>query len=615
VIQQTSRGACGGKIDSMRGAIQAITGQYRGERRQLLAMLRDVQRLYRCVPDEALTLLAETLDLARVQVEGTATFYHFLSREHRGNVTIYLNTSVTADLAGGREVAAAFEEAVGTPFGTTTDDHAIGLYATSCIGMCDQEPAALINDIPFTRLTPARVRELVAGIRAGQPLVDLLGPRGDGQNASAGINSEVCNHIRQPGPVFFAPYTQGAALTKALEGATHDVIEAVKRSGLRGRGGAGFSTGQKWASCRATDGESRYVICNADEGEPGTFKDRVILTECAELMFEGMVIAGYAVEARRGLLYLRGEYAYLVPHLEKVLQAMRERRLLGRRILGTHFSFDIGLRVGAGAYVCGEESALIESAEGRRGTPRNRPPFPTTSGYRHRPTIVNNCETFGCAARIVEHGWEWFRRYGTTASTGVKLLSVAGDCERPGIYEVSWGISVREVLALCGAGPTLAVQVGGPSGTCVPERQFDRRICYEDLGTGGAFMVLGADRDLLASVQNHMEFFANETCGFCVPCRAGNTLLLKALQKIRAGHGTTADLTAIEHLGAMVKTASRCGLGQTSPNPLLSTLEHFREVYLGSVRADVDYLSQFDLDAATAESVAVASGTPSVEQG
>ena len=599
----------------MRGAVRAIVERYRGERRQLLAMLRDVQRTWRCVPDEAITLLAEEVDVPRVQVEGTATFYHFLSHEHRGDVTIYLNTSATADMAGRAEVAAAFEEAVGTPFGTTTADHAIGLYATSCIGMSDQEPAALINDIPFTRLTADRVREIVTGIRAHRPLVDLLGPRGDGRNATPEIDAEVRNNIRHPGPVFFAPYTQGAALARALDTASLDVIESVKRSGLRGRGGAGFSTGQKWASCRATAGESRYVICNADEGEPGTFKDRVILTECAELMFEGMVIAGYAIEAKRGLLYLRGEYAYLVAHLEAVLQRMRERHLLGKRILGTSFSFDIGLRVGAGAYICGEESALIESAEGKRGTPRNRPPFPTVSGYRHRPTIVNNCETFGCAARIAEHGSEWFRQYGTASSAGVKLLSVSGDCERPGVYELPWGVSVREVMTLCGAGETMAVQVGGPSRAYVPPSQFDRRLCYEDLDTGGAVTILGAHRDLLAIVQNHMEFFANESCGFCVPCRAGNTLLLKAIQKIRAGRGTSLDLTGIEGLGHMVKTTSRCGLGQTSPNPLLSTLEHFRDVYLARVRSDVDYISQFDLEAATAESIAVAGQTPHAEHG
>jgi [NiFe] hydrogenase diaphorase moiety large subunit len=598
----------------MRAAVLAIVEQHLGERRQLLAILRAVQEKWRCVPEEAITLIAEEMDLPRVHVEGTATFYHFLSREHRGDTTVYLNTSATSEMAGGAEVAAAFERAVGTPFGTTTADKRIGLYKTSCIGMSDQEPAALINGVVFTRLTPARVDGLVAGIRAGRAVRDLLGPLGDGRNASPEIHAEVRNNIQHPGPVFFAPFTPGAALARALDVTSLDVIESVKRSGLRGRGGAGFSTGQKWASCRGTDAESRYVICNADEGEPGTFKDRVILTECPELMFEGMAVAGYAVEATRGLLYLRGEYAYLRAHLEKVLRSMRARHLLGKRILGSRFSFDIRIRLGAGAYICGEESALIESAEGRRGTPRNRPPFPVVSGYRHRPTIVNNVETFGCAARIVEQGWEWFRAMGTTASAGVKLLSVAGDCQRPGIYELPWGTTVREVLALCGAEDTLAVQVGGPSGTCISEQQFDRRLCYSDLATGGAFTIFGARRDLLSIVHNHMEFFANETCGFCVPCRAGNTLLLKSLEKIMVGNGTTADLRSIEELGRMVKTGSRCGLGQTSPNPLLTTMENFRGLYLQKVRADVDYISQFNLDYATAESIRVAGRTPNLEK-
>jgi [NiFe] hydrogenase diaphorase moiety large subunit len=598
----------------MRDIVRAIVADHGGERRQLLAVLRAVQRELRCVPDEAITLISEEMDLPRVHVEGTATFYHFLSREHRGDVTIYLNTSATSEMAGGAQVAQAFEEAVGTSFGTTTADRRIGLFKTSCIGMCDQEPAALINDIVFTRLTPDRVRDLIAGISAGRAIRELVGPLGDGRNASEAIQAEVSNHIRHAGPVFFAPFTPGAALIRAMEVTSLDVIESMKLSGLRGRGGAGFSTGQKWASCRATDAESRYIICNADEGEPGTFKDRVILTECADLVFEGMVVAAYAVEATRGLVYLRGEYAYLLPHLEAVLRSMRARHLLGKRILGSRFSFDIRIRVGAGAYICGEESALIESAEGKRGTPRNRPPFPVVSGYRRRPTVVNNVETFGCAARIAEQGWEAFRAMGTPASAGVKVLSVAGDCERPGIYEVPWGITVREVLALAGAGPTLAVQVGGPSGTCVSAAQFDRHLCYSDLSTGGAFTVFGTHRDLLSIVHNHMEFFANETCGFCVPCRAGNTLLLTALEKIMVGNGTTADLTAITQLGHMVKTGSRCGLGQTSPNPLLTTLDNFRGLYEAKVRSDVDYISQFNLEFASAESIAVAGRRPNLEK-
>ncbi|MGE3273661.1 MAG: NAD(P)H-dependent oxidoreductase subunit E [Vicinamibacterales bacterium] len=598
----------------MRAAVRAIVERHRGERRQLLDILRDIQAEWRHVPDEAVTIVAEELDLPRVHVEGTATFYHFLSREPRGATTIYLNTSATAEMAGAAEVARAFEHAAGTTFGHTTGDGAIGLYKTSCIGMCDQEPAALINDVPFTRLTPARVHEIVAGIRAGRPLADLVGPLGDGHNASPLIAAEVQNHIRRRGPVFFAPYTPGTALSRAFDAGSLEVIDTVKRSGLCGRGGAGFPTGQKWAFCRATPAESRYVICNVDEGEPGTFKDRVLMTELAEMVFEGMAVAGYAVEGRRGIVYLRAEYAYLRPHLERVLQGMRDRHLLGRRILGTHFSFDIQIRMGAGAYICGEESALLESAEGKRGTPRNRPPFPVASGYRHRPTVVNNPETFGAAVRILEQGAEWFRAMGTPTSSGVKLVSVSGDCALPGIYEVEWGISIREMLDLCGAAETLAVQVGGPSGTCLSPRQFDRVLCHGDVPTGGAFTVFDGNRDLLSIVHNHMEFFANETCGFCVPCRAGTTLLLKSLEKIMVGNGTSKDLEAIQGLGRMVKMASRCGLGQTAPNPLLTTLEHFPEVYAGSVRTDVDYVSQFNLEYATAESNAVAGRRPNLEK-
>lgn len=598
----------------MRVAIRQIVERHLGERRQLLAVLRDIQREFRCVSAEAITIVAEEMDLPRVHVEGTATFYHFLSRDHRGRVTIYLNTSATAEMAGSAAVAAAFEESAGVTFGHTTADQALGLYTTSCIGMCDQEPAALVNDVVFTRLTPERARHIVAGLKAGKSPAELAGPLGDGENASPDIHAEVVNNIRQPGPVFFAPWTSGAALGRALDISSLDVIERIKRSGLRGRGGAGFPTGSKWAFCRSTEAESRYVICNVDEGEPGTFKDRVLMTERAEQVFEGMAIAGYAVEATRGLVYLRAEYAYLRPHLEQVLRSMRARTLLGRRVQGSPFSFDIRIRMGAGAYICGEESALIESAEGKRGTPRNRPPFPVVSGYRRRPTIVNNPETFGAAARILLDGAEWFRAIGTEASTGVKLLSVAGDCERPGIYEVPWGITVREVLSLAGAQNTMAVQVGGPSGACVSPQQFDRRISYEDLSTGGAFTIFNHERDLLSIVHNHMTFFANETCGFCVPCRAGTTLMLKSLEKIMVGNGTVHDLRAIQQLGGIVRTASRCGLGQTAPNPLLSTLTNFPEHYKNLVRADVDEVSQFNLEYATAESNIVAGRRPNLQR-
>ena len=337
------------------------------------------------------------------------------------------------------------------------------------------------------------------------------------------------------------------------------------------------------------------------------------MTELPEMIFEGMVIAGYAIEATRGIVYLRAEYEYLRTHLEKTLERMRREKRLGRKIFGTYFSFDIKIKMGAGAYICGEESALIESAEGKRGQPRNRPPFPVVAGYRHRPTIVNNPETYGCVVKIIQEGPEWFKQMGTPASAGVKLLSIAGDCERPGIYEIEWGKSVREVLELCGAKDTLAVQVGGPSGTCISEREFDRKICYDDLSTGGSFTIFNKSRDLLSIVHNYMDFFVEESCGFCVPCRAGNQLLKKSLEKIMVGNGTLSDVDAIKDLGQIVKSASRCGLGQSSPNPLLTTIQHFSEFYTSRVRSDVDYLSQFDIRFATTNA-AKAAYRPPIEE-
>jgi len=597
----------------MKSEIQSLVKKYHGDKTQLIAILTEVQKKWRFIPEEAIDAIADELDLTRVHVEGVASFYHFFSGEHRGSYTVYLNTSATSEMAGCAQVMQAFEEEVGISFGQTSADGAIGLYKTSCIGMSDQEPAALINDVVFTRLTRDKVKTLVAAMKAGKEVKELVGQLGDGKNGSPEIHAEVQNNIRVQGPVFFTPHALGSALKKAMEYGSLDVIEAVKKSGLRGRGGAGFPTGQKWGFCRSTDADARYVLCNVDEGEPGTFKDRVLLTEMPELIFEGMTIAGYAIEAKEGILYLRAEYAYLREHLEKTLAEMRDKHLLGRKILGTRFSFDIHIKMGAGAYICGEESALIESAEGKRGQPRNRPPFPVVSGYLHQPTIVNNPETYGCAAKILLNGPEAFKKLGTPASAGVKLLSIAGDCERPGIYEIEWGKTVREILEMCGAKDVLAVQVGGPSGTCVSEKQFDRKLCYSDLGTGGAFTIFSKKRDLFSIIHNHMEFFNEESCGFCVPCRAGNQILIRALEKIMVGNGTSLDVQGIQNLGKMVKSASRCGLGQTSPNPLLTTIENFPEVYQKKVRSDVDYISQFDMNFAVAESCRVAHRKPNLE--
>jgi [NiFe] hydrogenase diaphorase moiety large subunit len=342
------------------------------------------------------------------------------------------------------------------------------------------------------------------------------------------------------------------------------------------------------------------VVCNADEGEPGTFKDRVLLTRQADLVFEGMTLAGLAVGARQGFLYLRGEYRYLLEPLRATLARRREANLLGNNILGqAGFDFDIDIHLGAGAYVCGEESALIESLEGKRGIPRNRPPFPVSHGYLQRPTVVNNVETLCAAALAVHLGAEAYRRNGTPESTGTKLLSVSGDCARPGIYEYPFGVTVRQVLEDCGATDSLAVQVGGPSGVCIDEAEFDRRLAFEDIPTAGAFMVFDDGRDLFEVAHNFVHFFAHESCGFCTPCRVGTSMQSNLMDKIAKGYGTQADLVELAQLDKVMQLSAHCGLGHTACNPVLDTLKRFRPAYERRL-ASLGFRPAFDLDGALA---------------
>jgi [NiFe] hydrogenase diaphorase moiety large subunit len=590
----------------MQGIIDSILADRRKSRFGPLEVIRDVQAALGSVPPEASRRIARKLGLSSADVEGVASFYHFISDVPVGRYAVYLNLNPVANMRGRAEVAAAFEKEAGCKFGETTRDGRIGLHETSCIGMNDQEPAALINGIVFTRLNRTKVREIVAAMKAGKDLRKLVKKTGDGANASPLIRSMVVNNIRRKGPVVFAPFAPGSALKKAVAMTPEEVIDAVKRANLLGRGGAGFPTGFKWDFCRRESARPRYVVCNADEGEPGTFKDRVILTERPHLLFEGMTIAGYAIGAEEGLLYLRAEYSYLRAHLDKVLSGLRRRRLLGRDAAGRQgFTFDISIKMGAGAYVCGEESALLESAEGNRGDPRDRPPFPVSFGYLGLPTTVNNVETLCAAARIFEKDVMWFRSLGTPKSTGTKALSVSGDCAKPGVYEVEFGTAVQRILEMAGGLDAQAVQVGGPSGQCIPRGQFDRRIAFEDLPTGGSFIVIGPRRDLLVIVREFMDFFIEESCGWCVPCRAGNSLLRGKLDKILRRRGTARDLEEIEAWGKIIKNASRCGLGQTSPNPILTTLQNFRHLYEARIKAGADFVSAFDLAEAVKPAAAV----------
>jgi len=584
--------------------IHTIIDSIGADRTRLLDILQAAQRQLGYVSTEAIQTIAARLGIHAVEVEDTASFYTFLNRAPQGRFHIRLSNTPVSLMQGATAVAEALSKATGAPIGGTSQDGLFTLEWTSDIGMSDQEPSALINGTVLTALTPEDAAPIVSNLlRQGDSSNPLpLFPGGDAQGANL-PKAQVGSSLVQPGAVLFsAEQASAAGLRAALARTPHEVIQTISRSKLRGRGGAGFPTGLKWKLCKQSIGIEHYVVCNADEGEPGTFKDRVLLTETPDLVFEGMTIAGYALGARQGLLYLRGEYAYLWDRLQAVLQQHRQQGLLGDNILGrTGFSFDIRIQLGASAYVCGEESALLDSLEGKRGAPRDRPPFPTERGYLQQPTAVDNVETFACAARILERGAEWFSSFGTPESTGTKLLSVSGDCPKPGVYEVPFGITVNEFLDLIGAQDTAFVQMGGPSGQCVAPKDFGRRIAFEDLSTGGSVIVFGPLRDPLVVAKQFTQFFVEESCGWCTPCRVGTTLLEKSLEKVLQGRATLADVEALEALAHTITRTSRCGLGQTAANPILTTMRNFPEVYEVRLRHEA-FTPSVKLDSALAES-------------
>jgi [NiFe] hydrogenase diaphorase moiety large subunit len=560
--------------------IRKICGRYGNDRARLMDMVRDIQKAVGCVPREAFDLIAEEANTHRVEVESVVSFYAFLSDQKKGSVVIRLCDDIIDRFQGGDEVGDVLCNELGIGFGETTADGRITLEKTPCIGMSDQAPAMMVNDTVVTHLTPEKIPPLIRQLKKNPDPRALVTEMGDGNNADPRVCAMVNNNVCEGGPVILSDYRKDAGLRKALTQTPEEVIEDIKTSGLRGRGGAGFLTGLKWELTRQSHGSEKFVLCNADEGEPGTFKDRVLLTERADLILEGMTISAYAIGAETGIIYLRGEYAYLRGFLEDKLNQRRAANLLGNHILGRDgVNFDIRIQMGAGAYVCGEETSLISSCEGTRGDPTDRTPFPVVQGYRVSPTAVNNVESYCCAARIMDMGPGWFASIGTGQSTGTKLLSVCGDCHRPGIYEVPFGTKLEDILKRAGAEDVACVCVGGPSGQMVGPAQFGLGISYEELSTGGSMMVFSNQRDILEVADAFMEFFVDESCGYCVPCRVGNVLLKKRLERVRKGEGSQGDLDYLQRLGESVKFSSRCGLGQTSPNPILSTLKNFRPVY------------------------------------
>ena len=589
-------------------ALEPILARYGHAAANLLQVLRETQELLGSITPQAVTFIARELSIPRARIEGVATFYSFLHMKPQGEYRVMFSDNITDRMLGNEELMKKLCQQLWVEPGKVSEDGLVSIDFTSCTGMCDQGPAMLVNGRAVTRLTHQRVQEIAHLIRNKTPLADWPADF-----------FRVEDNIRRKGLLLDNKLAPGDALRAALSltvrpepvegrGSTSsprteigaNIVEAVKASGLRGRGGAGFPTGVKWEAVLKASNTTKYVVCNADEGEPGTFKDRVLLTSHADLVFEGMTLAALAVGAQRGFLYLRGEYRYLLEALQAVLQRRRDNKLLGKDILGQNgFDFDIEIHLGAGAYICGEETALLESLEGKRGVPRSRPPFPVTHGYLQQPTALDNVETFCQAALAVQMGADNYKAIGTTKSSGSKLLSVSGDCPRPGIYEYPFGVTVRQVLEDCGAVNTRAVQISGPSGMCIGESEFNRKLGFEDLPTAGAFMVFDDSRDMFEVARNYVHFFAHESCGFCTPCRVGTSMLKQTMDKIAAGHGTRHDLNEVENLDRVLQTTSHCGLGRSACNPVLHTLKHFRPAYESRLKS-LDFEPAFDLDGALA---------------
>ncbi len=554
---------------------------------QLLQHLCKIQSHYSHIPEEALQLLADRLHIPPVQIISVVYFYSFLHMKARGDFDIRFSDNITDRMLGNLPLLESLCKKLGVEPGVPRADGRVTVALTSCTGICDQGPALLVNGMVISRLNEERIHKIVGLIEAAIPITSW--PKSF---------FVVEDNIQRQDMLLSQGIMNGSAIGSLVVKGSDAMLDWLDNSGLRGRGGAGFKTATKWRMCRDASADEHYVICNADEGEPGTFKDRILLNSYAKCVFEGMTLCAGIIGAKKGFLYLRGEYLYMRDALEKELQERREVNCLGDNILGKlGFDFDIEIHMGAGAYICGEESALIESLEGKRGIPRNRPPFPVTCGYRNQPTVVNNVETFVAAARIAVFGADWFRSVGTEESTGTKLLSVSGDCERPGIYEYPYGVTIRQVLEDCGAKDTQAVQISGAAGSTIPPQEFYRQIAFEDVPTGGSFMIFNQKRDLLEMVDNFTRFFAHESCGFCTPCRIGGTLMKNLVNKVIVGHATSYDIAEMENIGLVMQKTAHCGLGSTAPNPVLDTLHKFPGIYSKRL-LNRSYEPAFDLDAA-----------------
>jgi NADP-reducing hydrogenase subunit HndC len=487
----------------------------------------------------------------------------------------------------------------------------IKVVETGCIGTCDLGPVMVVypEGIFYNKVTPEDVPEIIEEhLIKGRYITRLLferpvsGEQIPFYNEIDFFRKQKRIALRNVGlinPESIEEYIARdgyIALGKALSKSTPEqVIQEIKDSGLRGRGGAGFPTGLKWEFTRKAPGDQKYVICNADEGDPGAFMDRSVLEGDPHSVIEAMTLAGYAVGADQGYVYVRAEYPLAVQRLGDAIEKAHEFGMLGENILGTDFSFDLEIRVGAGAFVCGEETALLASIEGQRGEPRSKPPFPASHGLWGKPTLINNVETYANIPAILTQGADWFKQIGTEKSKGTKVFALAGKVNNTGLVEVPMGTTLRQIIFELGGGiPNhkrfKAAQTGGPSGGCLTEKDLDRPMDYESLVAAGSMMgsggliVMDEDNCMVDVARFFLEFTQDESCGKCTPCRIGTKRMLDILTKITQGKGEEQDLELLEELATTIKSTALCGLGQSAPNPVLSTIRNFRDEYLAHIR-------------------------------
>ncbi|MBA7667681.1 Ion-translocating oxidoreductase complex subunit C [subsurface metagenome] len=528
-------------------------------------------------------------------------------QENSGKPVIMVGTATCGRAAGSLEVLRAIRNEI------KKQNLYCSVIEVGCMGHCYAEPIVIIskpwyppicygyvNPVIAERLTKEFIQgdnpclEFVLGALEENDLVPSFSdfPRAKYEKK---VILKNCGQI-DPGQIDHYMANDGyAALVKAFQMEPEEVIDELRRSGLRGRGGAGFPTGQKWEVCRSTPGRPKYVICNGDEGDPGAFMDRTILESDPHSVVEGIIIAGYAVGARYGYIYVRAEYPLAVHQVQVALGQARKRNLLGKNILGGDFSFDIRLFQGSGAFVCGEETALIVSMEGEPGMPHHRPPYPATNGLYGKPTLINNVKTLATIRRIIENGAEWFASIGTERSKGTAVFALAGKVVNTGLAEVPMGTTLRQVIFDVGSGIPggkrfKAVQIGGPSGGCLPESALDLPIDFDSFSDAGAMMgsggmvVLDEDDCMVEIARYFLEFTQKESCGQCTFCRLGTKQMLEVLDEITRGKGKIEDIDMLSELAQDIKAGSLCGLGKTAPNPVLSTLRYFRDEYEAHIK-------------------------------